>query len=112
VEAPLSLLRICGGEWRQRECLGSGRHESYAKMAILLMIANRNIASFEGKSYNWSRKPNDIRRNAVRISSTKRRGSHTVDLNDEWKLFYSSVEPVKDETCEVACWIQTSTAIY
>jgi len=29
------------------------------------------------------------------ISSTKRRGSNTVKLDDEWKLFYSGVEPAQ-----------------
>jgi len=29
------------------------------------------------------------------ISSTERRGSNTVELDDGWKLFYSGDEPAK-----------------
>ena len=55
-----------------------------------LAIGNWNVSSLTGKELVCEAQ--QYRLDIVEISSTKRRGSGTVELNGGWKIFYSGVD--------------------
>ena len=57
-----------------------------------LAIGNWNVSSLTGKEQELVCKAQQYRLDVVGISSTKRRGSGTVELNGGWKIFYSGVD--------------------
>ena len=56
-----------------------------------LAIGNWNVSSLTGKEQELVCEAQQYRLDVVEISSTKRRGSGTVELNGGWKIFYSGV---------------------
>ena len=57
-----------------------------------LAIGNWNVSSLTGKEQELVCEAQQYRLDVVGISSTKRRGSGTVELNGGWKIFYSGVD--------------------
>ena len=57
-----------------------------------LAIRNWNVSSLTGKEQELVWEAQQYRLDIVAISSTKRRGSGTVELSHGWKIFYSGVE--------------------
>ena len=57
-----------------------------------LRFGNWNVFSLTGKEMELVEEAKQYRLDIVGISSTKRRGSVTVDLVGRWKLFYSDVD--------------------
>ena len=57
-----------------------------------LAIGNWDVSSLTGKERELVCEAQQHRFDVVGISSTKRRGSGTVDLNGGWKIFYSGVD--------------------
>ena len=66
-------------------------YSSWTKLRDLA-IGNWNVSSLTGKEQELVWEAQQYRFNIVGISSTKRRGSGTVELNGEWKIFYSGVD--------------------
>ena len=56
---------------------------------------NCNITSLTGKEHQMVEEAKRCSLDIIGISSTGRRGCSTVELDDEWKFFYSGVEPAK-----------------
>ena len=54
-------------------------------------LATGMFSPSQKKSWNWLKRQKNI--NVVGVSSTKKRGSGIVDLDDGWKLFYSDADP-------------------
>jgi len=78
------------------ECFYSGRFESHVQMAILPQATGTcNITSLSGKEHELVEEAKRYSLDVVGISSTKRRDSNTVDVDNGWKLFYSGVDPAK-----------------
>jgi hypothetical protein len=57
------------------------------------MIGTWNVSSLTGKDLELVEEAARYRLDIVGISSTKQKGSRTVDLSDGWKLFLSGVAP-------------------
>ena len=57
-----------------------------------LAIGNWNVSSLTGKEQKLVCEAQQYRLDVVGISSTKRRGSGTVELNGGWKIFYCGVD--------------------
>ena len=57
-----------------------------------LAIGNWNVSSLTGKEQELVCEAQQYRLDVVGISSTKRRGSGTVELNGGWKIFYLGVD--------------------
>ena len=57
-----------------------------------LAIGNWNVSALTGKEQELVCETQQYRLDVVGISSTKRRGSGTVELNGGWKIFYSGVD--------------------
>jgi len=58
-----------------------------------LLFGNWNILTLTGKELELVEKAQRYHLDIVGVSSTKRRGSETVNLDDGWKLFYSGADP-------------------
>ena len=58
-----------------------------------LRFGNWNIFTLTGKEMELVEEAKRYHLDVVGISSTKRRGSGTVDLDGGWKLFYSGADP-------------------
>ena len=58
-----------------------------------LLLGNWNILTLTGKELELVEEAKRYYLNIIGVSSTKRRGSGTVDLDGEWKLFYSGAVP-------------------
>ena len=71
-----------------------------------MAIGNWNVFSITGKEQELVGEAKRYRLDIVGVSSTKRRGSGTVDLDGGWKLFYSGVDP--DMTAQAGVGILTS----
>ena len=56
-----------------------------------LVIENWKITSFRGKEHDLVEEAKRYFLDVVGISSTKRRDSDNVELDDVWKLFYSGI---------------------
>ena len=56
-----------------------------------LLLGNWNILT--GKELELVEEANRYHLDIIGVSSTKRRGSGTVDLDGGWKLFYSGADP-------------------
>ena len=57
-----------------------------------LAIGNWNVSSLTGKEQELVCETQQYRLDVVEVSSTKRRGFGTVELNNGWKIFYSDVD--------------------
>ena len=57
-----------------------------------LRIGNWNISSLTGKEHELREEAKRYRLDIAGVSSTRWRGSGTVDLQEGWKLFYSGVD--------------------
>ena len=57
-----------------------------------LAIGNWSVSSLREKEHELVYEAQQYRLDVVRISSTKRQGSGTVELNGGWKIFYSGVD--------------------
>ena len=58
-----------------------------------LLLGNWNILTLTGKELELVEEAKRYHLDIIGVSSTKRRGSGTVDLNGGWKLFYSGADP-------------------
>ena len=58
-----------------------------------LLLGNRNILTLTGKELELVEETKRYHLDIIAVSSTKRRGSGTVDLDGGWKLFYSGADP-------------------
>ena len=58
-----------------------------------LLFGNWNIITLTGKELELVEKAKLYHLDIIGVSSTKRRGSGTVDLDGGWKLFYSGADP-------------------
>ena len=58
-----------------------------------LLFGNWNILTLTGKELELVEEAKQYHLDIVGVSSTKRRGSGTVDLDGGWKLFYSGADP-------------------
>ena len=58
-----------------------------------LLLGNWNILTLTGKELALVEEAKRYHLDIVGVSSTKRRGSGTVDLDGGWKLFYSGADP-------------------
>jgi len=58
-----------------------------------LLFGNWNILTLTGKELELAEETRRYHSNIVRVSSTKRCGSRTVNLDGGWKLFYSGADP-------------------
>ena len=58
-----------------------------------LLFGNWNVFTLTGKEIELVDEAKRYHLDVVGVSSTKRRGSGVVDLNDGWKLFYSGADP-------------------
>ena len=56
-------------------------------------MGNWNILTLTGKELELVEEATRYYRDIIGVSSTKRRGSGTVDLDGGWKLFYSGADP-------------------
>ena len=57
------------------------------------MLGNWNILTLTGKELELVEEAKRYHLDIIEVSSTKRRGSGTVDLDGGWKLFYSGADP-------------------
>ena len=58
-----------------------------------LQLSNWNILNLTGKKLELVEEANRYHLDVIGVSSTKRRGSRTVDLDGGWKLVYSGADP-------------------
>ena len=58
-----------------------------------LLLGNWNILTLSGKKLELVEEAKRYHLDIIGVSSTKRRGSGTVDLDGGWKLFYSGDDP-------------------
>ena len=58
-----------------------------------LLLGNWNILTLTGKELEVVEEAKRYHLDIIGVSSTKRRGSGTVDLDGGWKLFYSGADP-------------------
>ena len=58
-----------------------------------LLLGNWNILTLTGKELELVEEAKRYHLDIIGVSSTKRRGSGTVDLDGGWKLFYSGADP-------------------
>ena len=58
-----------------------------------LLLGDCNILTLTGKELELVEKAKRYHLDIIGVSSTKRRGSETADLDGGWKLFYSGADP-------------------
>ena len=58
-----------------------------------LLLVNWNILTLTGKEQELVEEAKRYHLDIIKVSSNKRRGSITVDLDGGWKLFYSGADP-------------------
>ena len=75
-----------------------------------LAIGNWNVSSLTGKEQELVCEAQQYRLDVVGISSTKRRGSGTVELNDGWKIFYSRVDAAMSAQAGVGLLVSPNIA--
>ena len=75
-----------------------------------LAIGNWNVSSLTGKEQELVCEAQQYRLDVVGISSTKRRGSGTVELNDGWKIFYSGVDAAMSAQAGVGLLVSPNIA--
>ena len=68
-----------------------------------LLLGNWNILTLTGKELELVEEAKRYHLDIIRVSSTKRRGSGTVDLDGGWKLFYSGADPSMSAQAVVGC---------
>ena len=86
----------------------SGSRPSFRIVA--LAIGNWNVSSLTGKEQELVCEAQQYRLDVVGISSTKRRGSGTVELNDGWKIFYSGVDAAMSAQAGVGLLVSPNIA--
>ena len=72
-----------------------------------LLLGNWNILTLTGKELELVEKAKRYHLDIIGVSSTKRRGSGSVDLDGGWKLFYSGADPSMSAQAGVGirtCW--------
>ena len=57
------------------------------------LLGNWNILTLTGKELELVEEAKWYHLDIIGVSSTKRRGSGTVDLDGGWKLFYAGADP-------------------
>ena len=75
-----------------------------------LAIGNWNVSSLTGKEQELVWEAKQYHLDIVGVSSTKRRGSGTVELAEGWKLFYSGVDPTMSAQAGVGLLISPRLA--
>ena len=75
-----------------------------------LAIGNWNVSSLTGKEQELVCEAQQCRLDVVGISSTKRRGSGTVELNGGWKIFYSGVDAAMSAQAGVGLLVSPNIA--
>ena len=75
-----------------------------------LAIGNWNVSSLTGKEQELVCEAQQYRLDVVGISSTKRRGSGTVELNGGWKIFYSGVHAAMSAQAGVGLLVSPNIA--
>ena len=85
---PTQSLFVWGSKRRQRTVFVFELVPKHRDLAV----GNWNICSLSRKEEELVWEAGQYHLDIVGISSTKRRGSGTVELNDGWKLFYSGVD--------------------
>ena len=75
-----------------------------------LAIENRSVSSLTGKEQKLVCDAQQYRLDTVGISSTKRRGSGTVELNGGWKIFYSGVDAAMSAQAGVGLLVSPNMA--
>ena len=75
-----------------------------------LAIGNWNVSSLTGKEQELVCEAQQYRLDVVGISSTKRRGSGTVELNGGWKIFYSGVDAAMSAQAGVGLLVSPNIA--
>ena len=75
-----------------------------------LAIGNWNVSSLTGKEQELVCEAPQYRLDVVGISSTKRRGSGTVELNGGWKIFYSGVDAAMSAQAGVGLLVSPNIA--
>ena len=68
-----------------------------------LLLGNWNILTLTGKELELVEEAKRYHLDIIRVSSTERRGSGTVDLDGGWKLFYSGADPSMFAQAVVGC---------
>ena len=68
-----------------------------------ITIGNWNVWSLTGKKQELVWEAQQYRLEIVGVSSTKRRGSGTVELNGGWKFFYSDFDAAMSDQAGVEC---------
>ena len=68
------------------------KHTRFGPNCQDLAIGNWNVSSLTRKEQELVCEAQQYRLDVVGISSTKRRGSGTVELNGGWKILYSGVD--------------------
>ena len=66
-----------------------------------LLLGNWNILTLTGKELELVEEAKRYHLDIIGVSSTKRRGSGTVDLDGGWKLFYSGADPSMSAQADV-----------
>ena len=75
-----------------------------------LAIGNWNVSSLIGKEQELVCQAQQYRLDIVGISSTKRRGSVTVELNGGWKILYSGVDAAMSAQAGVGLLVSPNVA--
>ena len=75
-----------------------------------LAIGNWNVSSLTGKEQELVCEAQQYRLDVVGISSTKRRGSGTVELNGGWKVLYSDVDAAMSAQAGVGLLVSPNIA--
>ena len=75
-----------------------------------LAIGNWNVSSLTGKEQKLVCLIQQYRLDVVGISSTKRRGSGTVELNGGWKIFYSGADAAMSAQAGVGLLVSPNMA--
>ena len=75
-----------------------------------LAIGNWNVLSLTGKEQELVWEAQQYCLDVVGISSTKRRGSGTVELSHAWKIFYSGVEAAMSALASVGLLVSPHIA--
>jgi len=109
-DVPPAHLGRRTGTAKSASVLGDLKDTRKRQSCHKLVIGNWNITSLTGKEHELVEEAKRYSPDVVGISSTKRRGCNTVELDDVWKLFYSSVVPAKYTQAGVDILVSTQLA--
>ena len=113
---PMCPLHVWRGEWRQRRVIRTRDNVTHSPVNHhQLLLSNWNILTLTEKELELVEKAKRYHFDIVGVSSIKRRGYGTVDLDGGWKLFYSGAVPsmstqagvgiLISPVCETVCQI-------